>query len=159
MIVTVTHLYFIVIYQACNYRNDSESQTFGCALWSVLLLKLLWITSIYAWPIKRVMIEIIVNHKHLCVTYRACYNWNYCESQAFMHDLSSVLLLKLLGIMITCMWPIEPVTIEIIENHDHLVVTYWACDYWNHSESRILDCYGHTHYCMILNYWCKISQK
>lgn len=44
-----------------------------------------------------------------------------------------------------CAWPIEHVTIKIIVNHDHLVVTYWVCDYWNHGESRILGCYGsHT---------------
>ena len=89
---------------------------------SVLLLKLLWITNICAWPIERVTIEIIVIHEHLCVTYQACYYWNYCESQTFVCDLSSTLLF------------------EIFVNHKLLCVTYRAGYYRNHGESRTLGC-------------------
>ena len=89
---------------------------------------------------KRLTTEMIVNHKHLCMTFRACYYWNYCESQAFLHDLSSVLLLKLLWITNICPWAIERVTIEIILNHKHLCVIYRACYYWNYCESRSFGC-------------------
>ena len=112
----VTHIDHFVIY--------CESQAFVHYLSSVLLLKLLWITSISAWAIERATIEIIVNHKHFCVSYRACYYCNYCESQTFFCDLSSVLQLKLLWNTIIWLWLIERVTVEIIVNHNHLVLTY-----------------------------------
>ena len=98
----------------------------------------LWITNISAWAIERATIEIIVNHKHFCVSYRAFYYWNYCESQTFLRELSSVLLLKLLWsqtflrelssvLLLKLLWitnisacTIERATIEIIVNHKHL---------------------------------------
>ena len=92
-------------------------------LLSILLQKLLWITSICAWPIERGTIEIIVNRAHLCVI-RACYYWNYCESQTFVRDLSSVLLFKFWWITIFYARPIERVTIEIMVKHEHYVVIY-----------------------------------
>ena len=90
----------------------NDSQSFGHALSSVWLLKLLWITIIWLWPIKRVNVEITVHHDHSVVTYRACDCWNYC-------DLSSVWLLKLLWIMIICLdlssvWLLKLLRITII---------------------------------------------
>ena len=112
-VLLVTHIDQFVV--------DCESQAFVHDLSSMLLLKLLWITSISVLAIERATIEIIVNHKHFCVSYRACYYWNYCESHTFLRELSSVLLLKLLWITYISAWAIERATIEIIVNHKHLL--------------------------------------
>ena len=117
--IIVIHDYLGVNYQAYECWNFCESHSFRRDLSSVWLLKLLWITIILLWSIERVTVEIIVNHEHLCVTYRACYYWNYCESQTFLRALSSVSLLKFLWITNCCALLIELVTIEIMVNHEH----------------------------------------